>query len=361
MADYSSLYGAADVIATETKEYANTAERVGGWMKDMLKWVSDNLKNHSDGAIAGSGAIWFGATAPTGYAFIPEVQSNDYSMTDYADLWNNLGGLNSPWGYDTNAGKFSLPWGASGISFIKAGSIYALASTGGNSSVNLTVNNLAPFKVRIGVNNGGAGSLEWTNPDTTSGARKYPLASQATSTYSSGFSDSIGQGTPLNIQPPYVAVNWIIKLSNDDNSFNLSINDSGHLIVTYSDGSTQDAGQVMNPNCVLSSAQTLTPAQQSQTQKNIGVLKGIFYQAAGSGTIKIPIPVNTKLGDVWISIDTLAPLVFIADSSGDLFGATKIGNNLNPLSINKKYVAADLLTITVSGGTIDFAVEQFNF
>jgi hypothetical protein len=338
--DYTTLKTEADQIANETTTGANTATRIGTWMQNALSWMSDQVRGKSDGAVAGSIIPWPSAVIPDGYHLCDG--SSGWDMTTYADLYNFLGGLNSPWGVDSTTGTFSLPLISEGYTVTQVGSTFTLAKTGGASSVALTVDNLAPFQVRIGLNNGGAGAPEWTNPDKTTSTRKYSLASQTTSTYSSGYSDTLGKGTPVSIMPPNVALNFIIKITNsDNNAFTAAIDSNGHLILTFSDGSTQDSGSVMDTTALTAETQARANADTAlQTaingKENVGVAQQLITNLINN------------------SPTALTTLKALADALGDDANFSTTITNL----IGTKANSVDLTAEATARANADAALQQ---
>jgi len=241
--DYSVLKALADQIANEKADEANSAIRIGGWMQNLLLWLSVQLRGKSDGVVAGAIFPWPGIAAPAGYALIPKVQSNDYSMADYAALYANLGGANTPWGQDLVTSTFSLPWCPEGHTFIMAGDTYVLAQTGGDDTVTLDLENVPnhkhPTSEYAGKDGGG--------PHITADPLPAPGNNLAGNYTGAAGGKADGTTKPFDIQNPYLAVNWIIKLTNENNSFTFAINANGHLILTYSNGITEDAGLVVGP------------------------------------------------------------------------------------------------------------------
>ena len=132
---------------------------------------------------------------------------------------------------------------------------------------------------------------------------------------------------------PYTPAMWIIKLKNTGGSFTASVDEFGHLILTFDDGATQDAGSVCasNPTFILStteaSANVLIPVSTETWIKDI-----IVFVVSGNPTINIP-----------------------AINSGDMNG-----QDLYPNSANLHFSDAGNLEVNISGGTVKIQIIKYN-
>jgi microcystin-dependent protein len=290
--NYTILKSAADQIANETATEANTAQRIGTWMQNALAWMSEQLRGKSDSLIAGSILPWPGtvSTVPVDYMPIPQVQTW-LLISDYPDLYNNLGGLNSLWGVNVTTGKFSLPFIPPGYTIVQTGTGYELAKTGGEEKHQLTVDELPKHRVRISLADGDAGTPEWQSPDYTSRRRWWCGRGDASeAARNAGYSDYTGGDAKHNNMPPYIALNWIIKLKNTNNSFTASIDADGHLILTFSDGSTQDAGVICSNAVRFDKEQNLSASEKTLARDNISAaskddLKAQWGLSGNEGTV----------------------------------------------------------------------------
>ena len=116
---------------------------------------------------AGSGAIWFGSTPPTGWFFCNGTKK---SKTTYANLFNALGGTNSPWGVTGNT--FFLP-DLRSRTLVGAGQGNGLSnrtlgpSSVGKETVTLTAAQM-PSHTHAVTDPGHDHELKWTHSTTTS-------------------------------------------------------------------------------------------------------------------------------------------------------------------------------------------------
>ena len=132
---------------------------------------------------------------------------------------------------------------------------------------------------------------------------------------------------------PYSPAMWIIKLKNTGGSFVASVDEFGHLILTFDDGTTQDAGSVCasNPTFILStteaSANVLIPVSAETWVKDI-----IVFVVSGNPTISIP-----------------------AIGSGDMSGQPMYRN-----AADLFFPVAGNLEVNISGGTVKIQVIKYN-
>lgn len=82
-------------------------------------------------------------------------------------------------------------------------------TTGGEETHVLSEAEMPLHKHRISVGAGGAGVLEWTDPDLTATTRTYTASSGVVSTRQAGYTETKGSGTAHNnLQPYIVAYMW---------------------------------------------------------------------------------------------------------------------------------------------------------
>ena len=145
--------------------------------------------------------------------------------------------------------------------------------------------------------------------------------------------NSDGGGGTHNNMPPYSPAMWIIKLKNTGGSFTASVNEFGHLILTFDDGTTQDAGSVCasNPTFILS-------------------------ETEASSNVLIPVSAGTWIRDINVLVLNGTPTINIpAINSGDMSGQKFYPNNV-PL----EFESAGNLEVNVSGGTVKIQVIKYN-
>ena len=279
-------------------------------------------------SVAGSVMPWFGtdATIPQDWAKINTTQTW-YSKTEYAQLYQALGGENNPFGLTSTT--FSIPWFNAGTSTVQSGGAFVRGTNGGAETVTLTANQsgLRAHKHRMS-------KIESDN----SGASVNALKVENTDHINASIveTDDVAALPALeshNNMPPFAPAMWIIKLKNTGGSFTSSINENGHLILTFDDGTTQDAGSVVssNPTYILSIAEA-------------------------NANISIPIPVGTWIRDINVFVISGNPTINIPSiSSGDMNG-----QDLYPNSANLHFALAGNLEVNVSGGTVKIQIIKYN-
>lgn len=185
-----------------------------------------------DGLIPpGSMIMWAGSffAIPAGWLLCDGLV---YTNTTYPDLYAALGGTNNPWGLSGTTGfrvpdmRSRFPVGS------ESTSVYPVGSTGGLKDLYLTVNQLpahshtmthghstdsagdhahgGSFSSAMG---GGGKIARGTASESASGGT--PTLSNGAHTHTvynyNGSTGDAGYGLPINITPPYAAVNFIIK------------------------------------------------------------------------------------------------------------------------------------------------------
>ena len=278
-------------------------------------------------SVAGSIMPWFGtdASIPQDWAKINTAQTW-YSKTEYAQLYQALGGENNPFGLTSTT--FSIPYFPAGTSIVQSGDVFVRGTNGGEQEVTLT-------KAQIpSTNSNVPGITGGDNSDNNNTAR---LA---------GGDKPNGQGTEFNIvvasdggggshnnMSPYSPAMWIIKLKNTGGSFTAHVDGDGNLMLTFDDGTTQNAGSVCsaNPTYILSVTET-------------------------SSDVAIPIPAGTWIRDINVFATAGSPIINIpAISSGDM-----TGQELYPNSAGLHFSSAGNLEVNVSGGTVKIQIIKYN-
>ena len=278
-------------------------------------------------SVAGSVMPWFGteASIPQDWAKINNVQTW-WDKVIYAQLYQALGSENNPFGLTSTT--FSTPWFPAGTSIIQSGGSFVRGTNGGEQEVTLTKAQTPSTKSQVPGITGGDNS---DNNNQTRFAGGDKPNGQGTNFLIDINSD--GGGGSHNNMPPYSPAMWIIKLKNTGGSFTATVNEFGHLILTFDDGTTQDAGSVCasNPTFILStteaSANALIPVSAGTWVKDI-----IVFVVSGNPTINIP-----------------------SISSGDMNG-----QELYPNSANLHFSEAGNLEVNVSGGTVKIQVIKYN-
>ena len=169
------------------------------------------------GTPVGSIVAWPGPTIPTGWRL---CDGGALNRTTYADLFNALGALSSPYGAPDN-NSFYIP-NLRNRFLIGAGVNYPLGGRGGSNTVTLSEANLPSHNHYVA-----HGSNIGVNPNTyTVGSTNQVSAGTGRSRYyesynfvgtgggaNVGRSSSVGSGAAFNIRPLYHGVYWIIKLT----------------------------------------------------------------------------------------------------------------------------------------------------
>ena len=278
-------------------------------------------------SVAGSVMPWFGleSTIPQDWAKINTTQTW-YSKVEYAQLYQALGGENNPFGLTSTT--FSIPWFPAGTSIVQSGGIFVRGTNGGEEGVVLTEGQLPKTRVKLGSRDSSAGG--------GTDHRKEFIEDYGYNGQGSGpdvYSSYFGNDESHPNMPPYSPAMWIIKLKNTGGSFTASVNEFGHLILTFDDGTTQDAGSVCasNPTFILSnteaSANVLIPVSAETWVKDI-----IVFVVSGNPTVSIP-----------------------AIGSGDMSGQPMYRN-----AADLFFPVTDNLEVNISGGTVKIQVIKYN-
>lgn len=278
-------------------------------------------------SVAGSVMPWFGteATIPQDWAKINTTQTW-YSKTEYAQLYQALGGENNPFGLTTTT--FSIPWFPAGTSIVQSGGSFIRGTNGGEQEVTLTKAQIPSTKSQVPGITGGDNS---DNNNQTRFAGGDKPNGQGTNFLIDVNSD--GGGGAHDNMPPYSPAMWIVKLKNTGGSFTASVNEFGHLILTFDDGTTQDAGSVCasNPTFILS-------------------------ETEASSNVLIPVPANTWIRDINVLVLAGTPTINIPSiNSGDMLGQKFYPNNV-PIEFD----SAGNLEVNVSGGTVKIQIIKYN-
>ena len=278
-------------------------------------------------SVAGSVMPWFGteASIPQDWAKINTTQTW-YSKTENAQLYQALGGENNPFGLTSTT--FSIPWFPAGTSIVQSGGIFVRGSNGGEQEVTLTKAQTPSTKSQVPGITGGDNS---DNNNQTRFAGGDKPNGQGTNFLIDVYSD--GGGGSHNNMPPYSPAMWIIKLKNTGGSFTASVNEFGHLILAFDDGTTQDAGSVCasNPTFILSATEA-------------------------SSNVLIPIDADTWVKDIIVFVTGGTPTINIpAIGSGDMSGQPMYRN-----AADLFYPVTDNLQVNVSGGTVKIQIIKYN-
>lgn len=291
-------------------------------------------------SVAGSVMPWFGteASIPQDWAKINTTQTW-YSKTEYAQLYQALGGENNPFGLTSTT--FSIPWFPAGTSIVQSGGAFVRGTNGGAATHVLTKEEL-PAVNAVGISNqttvqpGDIGAIKKSKSTDGNVTVKY-FDNGGLGTEPNCLEifplPNLGSASPIDIMNPYSPAMWIIKLKNTGGSFTASVNEFGHLILTFDDGTTQDAGSVCasNPTFILS-------------------------ETEASSNVLIPVPAGTWVRDINVLVLSGTPTINIpAINSGDMFGQKFYPNNV-PLEFD----SAGNLEVDVSGGTVKIQIIKYN-
>ena len=159
-------------------------------------------------SVAGSVMPWFGleSTIPQDWAKINTAQTW-YSKTEYAQLYQALGGENNPFGLTSTT--FSTPWFPVGTSIVQSGGSFVRGTNGGEQEVTLTKAQTPSTKSQVPGITGGDNS---DNNNQTRFAGGDKPNGQGTNFLIDVISD--GGGGSHNNMSPYSPAMWIIKLKN---------------------------------------------------------------------------------------------------------------------------------------------------
>ena len=291
-------------------------------------------------SVAGSAMPWFGteASIPQDWAKINTTQTW-YSKTEYAQLYQALGGENNPFGLTSTT--FSIPWFPAGTSIVQSGGAFARGANGGNATHVLTKEEL-PEVNAVGISNqttvqpGDIGAIKKSKSTDGNVTVKYfdngGLGAEPNCLEIFPF-PNLGNAAPIDMMNPYSPAMWIIKLKNTGGSFTASVNEFGHLILTFDDGTTQNAGSVCasNPTSILSTTEA-------------------------SSNALIPVSAETWIRDINVLVLSGAPTINIpAINSGDMSGQKFYPNNV-PI----EFESAGNLEVNISGGTVKIQIIKYN-
>lgn len=159
---------------------------------------------------AGTPGDWFGpaSTIPAGWHL---CDGSSFSITDYADLFNALGGYLSPYGVNVSNGTFQIPKIPAGSTFIQAGTsvsgtVFTIGATAGEEKHTLTTSEMPSHAHKQGsealFSDYGGGSL--VGPRT--------MVSGEINSYRNQNTSSVGSDQAHNNMPPSMVVNKTIKL-----------------------------------------------------------------------------------------------------------------------------------------------------
>ena len=275
-------------------------------------------------SVAGSSMPWFGsmATIPQDWALISNVQVW-FSKVDYSSLYVALGSEANPWGITSTT--FSIPFFPEGTSVIKSGTTFPFASKGGEQKHTLDITEIPSHDHQLD-------ETKDNGANWNSGAYLMSGAFIAENTVDIK-THVAGGGLGHNNMSPYVSAYWIIKLKNTGGSFTATINEVGHLILTFDDGSIQDAGSFSIPNpfyalpMVETSINTEIPIDSASFIKEINI-----FVLSGSPTVNIPML-----------------------STGDMTGF-----DVYPNAANIKMLTGSTISIEVSGGNVKIQIIKYN-
>jgi hypothetical protein len=201
-------------------------------------------------------------------------------------------------------------------------------ANGGVENVVLTEGQLPKTRVKLGSRDSSAGG--------GTDHRKEFIEDYGYSGQGSGpdvYSSYFGNDESHPNMPPFAPAMWIIKLKNTGGSFVASIDGDGHLILTFDDGTTQDAG--MLPTSGETSVLSTTNA---------------------SANVLIPIPADIWISSIKILVIGGDPTINIpAISSGDMNGEA-----FYPNIANLYFQTAGNLQVNVSGGDVKIQVIKHN-
>ena len=291
-------------------------------------------------SVAGSAMPWFGteASIPQDWAKINTTQTW-YSKTEYAQLYQALGGENNPFGLTSTT--FSTPWFPAGTSIVQSGGAFVRGVNKGAVTHVLTKEELPAINA-VGISNqttvqpGDIGAIKKSKSTDGNVTIKYydnnGLGSEPDCLNVFPF-PNLGNAAPIDIMNPYSPAIWIIKLKNTGGSFTASIDGDGHLILTFDDGTTQDAGSLP------------TSGETS-----------ILSTTNASANVLIPIPADIWISSIKILVLGGSPTINIpAISSGDMNG-----ESFYPNIANLYFQYAGNLQVNVSGGDIKIQVIKHN-
>lgn len=278
-------------------------------------------------SVAGSTMPWFGteSTIPQDWARIISTQKW-YSKEDYNSLYLALGGESNIFGLTST--HFSIPYFPEGTSVIQLGENFPRGTNGGSKEVVLDNTQVPATVTKVPGIMGGDNS---DNNNTTHFAGGDKPNGQG-----DAFTIDVqnnGGGLAHNNMPPYAPAYWIIKLRNTGGSFVASINEQGHLILTFDDGSIQDVGKWVDINPVFGLPLIIS-----------------------SSNIEIPITNDIWIKEINIFVLSGNPTVNVPSiNSGDM-----TGQDFYPSVANLKLTSGSNLQINISGGEVKIQIIKYN-
>ncbi len=181
-------------MASSQKTRFGLNKWIGADKPTRTDFVNDNTKIDSRLVAPGSAEIYFGAIAPDGWLL---CDGASISRTTYAELFAVLG---TTYGTGNGTTTFNVP-DMRGRVPVGCDANFALGSKGGSQTQTLSITNINPFTLRVGIYPSEGGS----RPGGISG---YTNNGANDSQYSTA---SAGSGTPISMMQPYIATNYIIK------------------------------------------------------------------------------------------------------------------------------------------------------
>ena len=217
--DFSDISGASVKYTEQLLTPTQQTQARSNILAASIQYVDNQIAALRKSGVFGtecSGTVkqWFGieSTIPTNWVKIGTAQTW-YSKTEYASLYAALGGESNPWGLTTT--QFSIPYFPDGSFVNKAGAGFSLASTGGESTHTLSIQELPAHDFKVANGGGDEGDLDANKTIAQNvglgGNSSYRLRGNS-GTATTGKTNTVGGGLAHNNMPPYVSAFWIIKL-----------------------------------------------------------------------------------------------------------------------------------------------------
>lgn len=200
---YNQLIGRSRIVRFETTEFANTAERIGSLFEDMLSFVYQAVKSRPDGFPAAQILPWPAENPVSANWISLPTEPRWESVSDYPDMFNNLGGVSSPWGYNASTQKFCFPYCPEGHSLIKKGASYVLSQQYGD------FNSISKHEHPISESE----TQWWEVEPSSGGSGLFALIKKKTQANGGNTSEA---GINNGNLSPCIAFNYILKLYNDN-------------------------------------------------------------------------------------------------------------------------------------------------